>query len=222
MGTRQDGIRVFQTAEHACGYWPDRLARDLVLDPADPALPALYGSALAMGFRRSGAHVYRPHCAGCQACTPVRIPVADFQPNRAQRRCMQRNRDLRINVRPAVRDDETFALYRRYVGTRHAGGGMDNPAPEDFDAFLSCSWSPTCFIEMRLDEELVGVAVTDLLADGASAVYTYYAPELAARSLGTYGILAQVEYARRLGLAGDKVRVRVVDADEYDLWAELA
>ena len=201
MGTRQAGIRVFQTAEHACGYWPDRLARDLVLDPSDPALPALYGSALAMGFRRSGAHVYRPHCAGCQACTPVRIPVADFQPNRAQRRCMQRNRDLHITVRPAVRDDETFALYRRYVGTRHAGGGMDNPAPEDFDAFLNCSWSPTCFIEMRLGEELVGVAVTDLLADGASAVYTYYAPELAARSLGTYGILAQVEYARRLGLA---------------------
>ena len=201
MGSQQAGIRVFQTAEHACGYWPDRLARDLVLDPSDPALPALYGSALAMGFRRSGAHVYRPHCAGCQACTPVRIPVESFLPSRGQRRCMQKNRDLLIKVRPAVRDDETFELYRRYIGTRHAGGGMDNPEPEDFDAFLSCAWSPTCFIEMRLGEELVGVAVTDLLPDSVSAVYTYFAPEHAARSLGTFAILAQIEYARRLGLA---------------------
>ncbi len=201
MGKPQAGIRVFQTAEHACGYWPERLARDLVLDPADPALPALYGSALEMGFRRSGAHVYRPHCAGCQACTPVRIPVASFLPSRAQRRCMQRNGDLQLSVRPALRNDETFELYRRYVGSRHAGGGMDNPAPEDFDAFLSCNWSPTCFIELRRAGELVAVAVTDLLADSVSAVYTYFAPEQAARSLGTYCVLAQVEYARRLGLA---------------------
>lgn len=201
MGTTQQaGIRVYQTPEHDCGYWHERVARDLVLDPADPALPALYGSALAMGFRRSGAHVYRPHCASCQACIPARIPVARFEANRAQRRCMQRNRDLRVSVRPALRDDETFGLYRRYVSTRHAGGGMDNPAPEDFDAFLNCEWSPTCFIDMRLDGELVAVAVTDLLADSVSAVYTYFAPEHAARSLGTYGILAQVEYARRLEL----------------------
>ncbi len=201
MGTQQAGIRVFQTAEHACGYWPERIARDLVLDPADPALPALYDSALAMGFRRSGAHIYRPHCASCRACTPVRIRVADFQPNRAQRRCMQRNRDLRVSTRPALRDDETFALYHRYLASRHPAGGMDNPEPEDFDAFLRCDWSPTCFIELRLGEELVGVAVSDLLADSISAVYTYYAPEQQARSLGTYAILAQVEYARQLGLS---------------------
>jgi arginine-tRNA-protein transferase len=201
VGKQQAGIRVFQTAEHACGYWPERVARDLVLDPADPSLPALYASALAMGFRRSGAHVYRPHCAGCHACTPVRIPVDEFKANRSQRRCMQRNADLQLSVRPAVRDDETFALYSRYLASRHAGGGMDNPAPGDFDAFLNCSWSPTCFIELRLDGELVAVAVTDLLADSVSAVYTYFAPEHAARSLGSYAIVAQVEYARRLGLA---------------------
>ena len=77
---------------------------------------------------------------------------------------------------------------------------MDNPEPEDFDAFLHCAWSPTCFLELRLGDELVAVAVSDLLADSVSAVYTYYSPEHAARSLGTYAILAQIEYARRLGL----------------------
>ena len=196
----QANIRVYQTVEHACGYWPDRNARDLVLDPRDPALPSLYGAALAMGFRRSGNHVYRPHCAGCQACTPVRIPVHLFQPNRAQRRCLARNADLKVSVAPAVRTEANFDLYQRYVSGRHAGGGMDDPSPGDFDGFLSCEWSPTRFLELRSDDGLVGIAVTDVLADSLSAVYTFFDPGLSSRSLGTFAILSQVAHARELGM----------------------
>ncbi|MBC7656010.1 MAG: arginyltransferase [Frankiaceae bacterium] len=196
----QANIRVYQTVEHACGYWPDRNARDLVLDPVDPTLPTLYGSALAMGFRRSGNHVYRPHCAGCQACTPVRIPTGRFQPNRAQRRCLSRNADLQVDEARAVRTDENFELYRRYVSGRHAGGGMDDPSPADFEGFLACDWSPTRFLEIRNDKQLVAVAVTDVLADSLSAVYTFFDPELAARSLGTFAILSQIQHARQAGL----------------------
>ena len=199
MGTKAN-IRVYLTVEHPCGYWPQRLARDLVLDPVDPMLPGLYGPSLAMGFRRSGSHVYRPHCAACQACTPVRIPVERFRPSRSQRRCLERNADLRVLARPAARTGECFELYRRYVGTRHAGGGMDDPSPADFDGFLSCAWSPTIFMELREGEALLGVAVTDVLPDSLSAVYTYFEPAAAARSLGTFAILTQIEHARTLGL----------------------
>ena len=193
----QTHIRVFQTVEHQCGYWPDRQARDLVLDPADPVLPGLYASALTLGFRRSGNHVYRPQCAGCQACTAVRIPIARFTPSRAQRRCLARNADLRVELRPALRSEENFTLYRNYVGSRHPGGGMDDPSPADFDGFLACPWSPTIFLEVRLGQELLAVAVTDQLPDSLSAVYTFFAPEQAARSLGTFAILSQIEQARR-------------------------
>lgn len=196
----QANIRIYQTAEHACGYWPGRLARDLVLDPVDPALPSLYGPALAMGFRRSGTHVYRPNCVGCRDCTPVRVPVAKFVPDRAQRRCLRRNADLEITARPAERTDENFALYRRYLGSRHAAGGMDNPSESDFDVFLSCAWSQTQFYEFRSAGELLAVAVTDVQPDALSAVYTYYAPEHAARGLGTFAILAQIERARDAGM----------------------
>ncbi|KFN44761.1 hypothetical protein N789_01750 [Arenimonas oryziterrae DSM 21050 = YC6267] len=196
MGT-QHNIRVFQTAEHGCGYWPERLARDLVLDPSDPSLPALYPNALSLGFRRSGGHVYRPHCNACRACIAVRVPVREFRPSRSQRRCLQRNADLSVRVSPARRTGEIFDLYRRYVDTRHAGGGMDAPMPVDFDGFLACGWSPTEFVEFRLGEELLGVAVTDVLPDALSAVYTFYAPEVAERSLGTYAILMQIARAQR-------------------------
>ena len=116
----QHAIRLFQTLEHACGYWPERRARDLIIDPADPHLPGVYAQAMAMGFRRSGGHVYRPHCAGCRACVSVRIPVRDFQPNRAQRRCLARNADLEVRIVAAEQTDEQFALYHRYLTHRHA------------------------------------------------------------------------------------------------------
>ncbi|MFT3805600.1 arginyltransferase [Arenimonas sp.] len=196
---QQRGIRVFQTAEHACGYWPERNARDIVLDPSDAALPDVYPQSLALGFRRSGGHVYRPQCAACQACIAVRLPVREFAPDRSQRRCLKRNTDLRMELRPAQRTDEVFDLYRRYVDSRHAGGGMDGAATEDFDRFVSCEWSPTHFLEFRRGQALLAVAVTDFLPAALSSVYTFFDPREAARSLGTFAILSQIEWARREG-----------------------
>lgn len=192
----QHAIRLFQTIEHACGYWPERVSRDLIIDPADPHLAGVYPQAMAMGFRRSGGHVYRPHCQGCRACISVRIPVARFQPNRAQRRCLARNDDLELRIVAPRRTTENFALYRRYLEARHRGGGMDDPTPENFDQFLSCAWSPTQFMEFRLGGQLVALAVTDVVPDALSAVYTFYDPALPERGLGTYAILRQVQRAR--------------------------
>lgn len=196
----QPGIRLYQTIEHACGYWPERSARNLLLAPTDSKLPQLYPQALAMGFRRSGASVYRPHCSACRACVAVRIPVAGFAPDRGQRRCLKRNADLELREVPARRSEENFALYRSYLASRHPGGGMDEAEPADFDIFLCCQWAPTRFLELRLKGQLVGVAATDALPDALSAVYTFFDPELEARSLGSFAILQQIAWAQRLGL----------------------
>lgn len=200
----RDDLRLFHTAVHPCGYWPERPARDLVLDPRDPRLPQWYALALGWGFRRSGDIVYRPHCGACRACTPVRIPVAGFAPDRAQRKCLRRNADLRMRVCPAERSDERLALYRRYLAMRHAGGGMDDHGAVEFDQFLVGSWSRTRFLEFRRASpdgagELLAVAVTDVTADALSAVYTFYDPDHAARGLGTYAILRQLQWAAEEG-----------------------
>lgn len=198
-----DDLRIFQSGEHACGYFSDRTARDLVIDPRDPRLPAFYPTALGWGFRRSGDLAYRPHCAQCQACVPVRLAVAEFAPDRSQRRCLARNADLDLRIAPAVRHDEHVQLYRRYLQSRHAGGGMDAHGAIEFDQFLIGSWAQTRFLEMRRrgDHRLLGVAVTDLAPDALSAVYTFFDPDQAARSLGTFGVLSQIDWARREGKA---------------------
>jgi arginine-tRNA-protein transferase len=167
------GIRLFLTAEHPCGYFPDRQAKDLLLDPHDSRVPQLYTQALGLGFRRSGGHVYRPRCRTCEACQPLRLDVLRFRPDRSQRRCLRRNADISALLPRAQAGDEHYALYRRYVRQRHPGGGMDAGDRFDFDAFVSADWSPTQFAELRLDKRLVAVAVTDVLADSLSAVYTF-------------------------------------------------
>jgi arginine-tRNA-protein transferase len=194
-----DELRVFHTGDHVCGYFPDRIARDLVLDPRDPRLAQHYPIALGWGFRRSGDLVYRPHCRGCRACLAVRVPVAEFVPARSQRRCLARNADLDARVVPAQRNEEHLALYQRYLRSRHSGGGMDDHGAPEFEQFLIGSWSEGRFLELRQhgSHRLLGVAVTDLIDDALSAVYTFYEPEEAARGLGTFAILQQIEWARR-------------------------
>jgi len=193
---RSDVVRLFQTLPHPCGYFSERTAQNLVIDPSSPELRQLYDFGLQCGYRRAGEHVYVPHCSGCRACIPCRIPVQRFVADRSQRRCLTGNGDLQLKVLPVGFSEERFELYRRYLQWRHPNGGMDDARPEDFTRFLYTAWSPTRFLEMRLDSRLVGVAVTDFCTTGLSAVYTFYDPDLSARGLGTFAILKQIQIAR--------------------------
>lgn len=194
---RSEQVRLFQTLPHACGYFAERRAQNLVIDPAAPRLDALYGPALEHGFRRAGGHLYFPQCPQCHACTPCRIDAENFQPDRSQRRCLKRNADLTVVECVAGYTDERYALYAAYLKSRHRDGGMDDADASDFNRFLTAPWSPTMFLELRLGQRLLGVAVTDVCLSGLSAVYTFFDPAEHARSLGTFAILQQVELARR-------------------------
>ncbi len=201
MGGSDDSLRLFRTAPHPCGYWPEREARDLVIDQRDPRLPDFYPTALEWGFRRSGDIVYRPSCNGCSACVAVRIPVADFRPDRSQRRCLQRNADIESRIVQPELSDERLTLYQRYLGSRHAGGGMDGHGAHEFEQFLIGGWSDSRFLELRErgSHRLLGMAVTDRVPGALSAVYTFFEPDEARRGLGTLGVLRQIEWAQRDG-----------------------
>ena len=194
-----DPLTFYATPEHECSYLPQRQATTLFADPRFPKDIGLYTMLSRNGFRRSGEHIYRPHCSACQACIPIRVPVDRFTPKRSQRRAWNRNRDIYVNpCEPRIRD-EHFALYQRYLHFRHRGGGMDNPTREQYVQFLTSVWSETIFHEFRCQGRLMAVCVTDTLLDGLSAVYTYFDPDVPQRSLGVYTVLWQIEEARRCG-----------------------
>lgn len=196
-------LALYLTGEHACSYLAGKRARTLFVDPSARIDSTAYQVLIDQGFRRSGHHVYRPACRQCAACVPVRIPVADFSPNRSQQRNWRRNAlELSLSDTPAAFRPEHFALYRRYLAARHAEGTMAEDASEpSYRRFLVERWGGvTRFIEMRLDDRLVGIAVTDVLERGLSAVYTFFDPDLAPRAPGTFAILAQIAATRRLDL----------------------
>lgn len=145
-----------------------------------------YGVLLAQGFRRSGRFVYRHQRPFCSACIPIRLPVGRFQPNRSQRRCLQRNEDLDLRVVDTPDMDEHMSLFRRYLRARHPGGGMDTLSRDDYADMLNDRHSAVLLIECRLHHELIAVAVTDATPDGLSAMYTFFDPDHRGRSLGSY------------------------------------
>ncbi len=193
-------FRLGLTPPHPCDYLPGREARSLVVVDEASLSPSAYDFFLAQGFRRSGSHVYRPWCDRCRQCVAVRIPVEAFRPDRGQRRVLRRNGDLEAEWVVTDRlDDEQWRLYRSYLQARHADGEMVHASRAASDDFLFGSWPRTRLLELRLGAELVAVAVTDQQPRSLSALYTFFHPAHARRSLGTLAILLQVEAARREG-----------------------
>lgn len=193
-------LKVYTTYPHSCSYLEDQEATTLFVDPRQPVDQRLYSHLSLLGFRRSGNHVYRPHCSSCNACIPARIPVADFQPNRSQRRTLARNEDLLVEQTLDISDDAAYRLYHRYIEERHADGDMYPPDREQYASFLSDAWDCTRYYRFHAGGRLVALAVVDELLDGLSAIYTFFDPDQRRRSLGAYAILWQIERAREQNL----------------------
>lgn len=191
----------YTTAPLACPYVPGRTERKVVTEITGPDSERLHDRLSRAGFRRSHNIAYAPVCPSCRACVPIRIPVATFQPDRTQRRNWQRNAGIEGYEAPARATAEQYQLFQRYQQARHGDGDMAAMSFYDYRAMVEDTPIDTVMIEFRDEEDgLVGACLTDRLGDGLSAVYSFFAPDMDRRSLGTYAILWLVERARAQGL----------------------
>ncbi len=193
-------LKVFATHPHACSYLPEQKATTLFIDPAAPMDSTTYSQLSEMGFRRSGSHLYRPHCSRCNSCVPARIPALEFQSNRRQRRIWNRNSDLVVIDRTVLSGDEYYDLYAKYIEGRHRDGDMYPPTRQQFDSFLTREWDLTHFYCFYEEKKLLAVAVVDVMSNGLSAIYSFFDPDANERSLGVYAVMWQIQRARELGL----------------------
>ena len=162
---------------------------------------ALHDRLSRAGFRRSHNIAYSPVCPGCQACIPIRVVADSFMPDRSQRKIQRANLDLAAAEMPARATAEQFALFHRYQKARHGDGDMAAMGFYDYRAMVEDTPITTGMVEFRDGaDRLLGGCLTDWLSDGLSAVYSFFDPEAARRSLGTYAILWLLKRARSLGL----------------------
>ena len=194
--------QFYVTAPQPCPYLEGRMERKLFTALQGDNSERLNDSLSQQGFRRSQNVLYRPSCADCSACLSARIDVSAFRPSKGQRRTARRNAHLVRRATSPWASEDQYDLFRRYLDARHAQGGM-----ADMDVFEFAAMIEETPIRSRVVEytdgatgALTAVSLTDILGDGLSMVYSFYAPDLPQQSLGTYMILDHVEIARENGL----------------------
>ena len=194
--------QFFLTPGGACPYLPGRVERKVFARLIGPHAGSLNDALTHSGFRRSQMIAYRPACDGCSACVSVRVVADEFVHTRTMRRAERRNVDVMREVLPPEATREQFSLLQTYLASRHAGGGMSDMGLFDYVAMVEETPVETTLIEYRLRDSkgsagpLIACALTDVLQDGLSMVYSFFDPSYNDRSLGTYMILDHVRAAR--------------------------
>jgi arginyl-tRNA--protein-N-Asp/Glu arginylyltransferase len=207
----RDTPQFFLTSPSACPYLPGKFERKVFTHLVGERAAAVNDLLTHGGFRRSQSIAYRPACDACRACISVRVLVDEFKPGRTFRRVEAFNRDLIGQERATTPTSEQYSLFRAYLDARHASGGMVDMTVLDYSMMVEDSHVKTQLVEYRRrgvdsgingrgDGPLLAVALTDVLSDGLSMVYSFYEPGERSRSLGTYIILDHIARAKRMGL----------------------
>jgi leucyl-tRNA---protein transferase len=207
----RDTPQFYLTAPSPCPYLGGREERKVFTHLVGERAPELNNILTQGGFRRSQSIAYRPACEACRACISVRVVAKDFRPTQSMRRIMRRNVDIASEMRIAVPTSEQYAIFRAYLDSRHRDGGMADMTVLDYAMMVEDSHVETRIVEFRRrgpdsritgrgNGPLLGVALTDVLSDGLSMVYSFFDPDAGERSLGTFIILDHIARARRLGL----------------------
>lgn len=207
----RDTPQFYLTAPSPCPYLRGKFERKVFTHLVGDGAPRLNDMLTQGGFRRSQNIAYRPACEACRACVSVRVCVNDFRPTRSQRRIVNRNSDLAGEELPPSPSIDQYALFRDYLDARHTLGGMADMSLLDYAVMVEDTYVDTRLVEYRLGSgpgaarkrsngPLLAAALTDVLGDGLSMVYSFFDPALPSRSLGSFMILDHIERARTMGL----------------------
>ena len=192
--------QFYVTAPQPCPYLEGRMERKLFTALQGENAQKLNDSLSQQGFRRSQNVLYRPSCAECSACLSARIDVSAFTATKSQKRVLRRNKHIERRATSPWATEDQYDLFRTYLDTRHADGGMADMDVFEFAAMIEETPIRSRVVEYTAEDALIGVCLTDVFGDGVSMVYSFYSPEHVRNSLGTYLILDHIQIARDAGL----------------------
>ncbi len=207
----RDTPQFYLTAPSPCPYLEGQEERKVFTHLVGERAGELNDLLTHGGFRRSQSIAYRPACEHCRACVSVRVLVNEFAPTRSMRRIAERSADLVGEMREPTPTSEQYSVFRAYLDARHRNGGMADMTVLDYAMMIEDSHVDTRLVEYRRrgpdtgfngrgHGELLAVALTDVLSDGLSMVYSFFDPDAGDRSLGTLMILDHIARAQEMGL----------------------
>lgn len=203
--------QFFLTSPSPCPYLQGQFERKVFTHLVGEKAPEMNDLLTQGGFRRSQNIAYRPACETCRACVSVRIVADEFAPSRNLKRIANMNRDIIGSESRAEPTSEQYSLFRRYLDARHQRGGMADMTVLDYAMMVEDSHvntriveyrkrGPDSFVTGRGEGPLLAVALSDQMGDGYSMVYSFYDPDEARRSLGSWIIMDHIERARAAGM----------------------
>ncbi len=197
-------LKFYMTATSPCPYLDGKRERKAFTSLSISDADAVHNALSQSGFRRSQTIAYRPNCPSCNACRSVRVPVRDFEFKRRRRRILSRNKDIIGTPTKSEASREQYRLLKKYLASRHPGGGMSDMSSRDYFSMVNDSPVQGMVLEYRLgddpDAPLLAAAITDIMRDGLSMVYSFFDPDFSNRSLGNYVILDHIQRTADLGL----------------------
>jgi arginyl-tRNA--protein-N-Asp/Glu arginylyltransferase len=207
----RDPPQFYLTAPSPCPYLDGRKERKVFTHIVGRRAREINEILTQGGFRRSQTIAYRPACEACRSCVSVRVLVEEFEPSANMRRLWRLNRDMVGNQTANEPSSDQYGLFRRYLDARHAEGGMVDMTVLDYAMMVEDSHVETRIVEYRRrgpdtaingrgTGPLLALCLTDVLSDGLSMVYSFFDPDLAGRSLGSFMILDHIARAKREGL----------------------
>lgn len=127
----------------------------------------------------------------------LRIRLDGFRPSKSQRKCLRRNADLRVLKRPLQILKQHERLFEL-----HASRFQHNRPASIYGFFSAWSHLMPCFgmeFDLFKHNQLVATSFFHMGQKSMASNYCIYHPDEAWRSLGTYTMLLEIEYARFLG-----------------------
>jgi arginyl-tRNA--protein-N-Asp/Glu arginylyltransferase len=163
-----------------------------------------YAQRLARGWRRHGAHFFRPQCPACRQCRSLRVRIADFQPTRSQRRTLSKNSDITVIIGPPEATAAHVVLYNswhRDMSQRRGWSPQETDIEDYENSFLIGCWPFAREMCYYNSGKLVGVGLVDVVDDALSSVYFYHDPAWRPAAPGVFSVLQEIEYCRATGRA---------------------
>ncbi len=193
--------QFYITGSQPCPYREGFFEKKLFTTLEGNKAQSLNNSLSKQGFRRSQNIIYRPHCQNCSSCRSVRIPIKNYCFSKSDKRILRKNRDSkRFQCAPWATEDQ-FQLFTEYLNERHFGGGMSEMDAYEFSSMIEESNVHTKVYEYYSEEDkILAVAITDVISDGLSMVYSFFDTKSLKNSLGKFMILDHIKIAKEMGL----------------------